>query len=210
MRYNIHYFLLTTIVFLFLIAITVQAGGGGGGGGTPPPPPPPCSYQTPGCYAQDGNKLENPTTPENFGYYLAESACIGGDCTCSLSGFVDALKQTDPDNSGGACACISGTSWTDNIGCCGDDSTDCGLIAEEKHFDVVTERYLCSMDQNFVGSWLPAEPNKGLINYVACSNKELLSDGNSWIECSSFGIIKIDDREYLCTGNLGSPSCSNG
>ena len=217
MSYKIHYFLSASIVFLFLITITVQAGGGGGGGGTPPPPPPPpppCGYQTPGCYVQDGNKLENPTTPENFSFYLAQNACIGGGCTCSLEGFVSDLKQTDPDNSGGACACISGTSWTDNIGCCGDDATDCGLIAEETRFGQVTEKYLCSMDQNFIGSWLPAEPNKGLINYVACSNKELLSDGNNWTECSSFGIIRIDDRDYLCTGELGNQSwiecCGSG
>ena len=185
----------------------------------PPPPPPPCGYQTPGCYKEGGIKADSGSlTAETFSYYLSQNACIGGGCTCSQEGFVDKLKQTDPDKASGACACISGTSWSDNIGCCGDDRSDCGLIFEEKRFGETIERHLCSMDSNFIGSWIPAEPNVGLISYIGCANKEMLSDGNIWLECNSSGAKRIDDREYLCAGSLadqkwieccGSGSCKS-
>jgi len=178
----------------------------------PPPPPPPCQIQTAGCYdGEEFRQTGGSLSPEDFNYYLGQSACIGGGCTCSSAGFVDDLKQEDADESSGACSCISGTSWTDSIGCCGDDKIDCGIIADESRFGQVINRHLCSMNENFVGTWLPSEGNIGLINYIGCSSieKEYLSTGDDWLECTSFRIIDNEQaggHEYICNGNPGRNS----
>lgn len=207
--YKSAYFLLFCIVLFLSAVIIVEAGsGGGGGGGGSPPPPPPCAYQTAGCY-QDGDiKADSGSlSPEQFGYYLPQNACIGGSCTCGQAGFVNDMKQEDSDNSSGACRCISGTSWTDNVGCCGDDRADCGLIVEEKRFGEVIDRQICSMSANLrVGTWFSAETNAGDIIHVGCNDEEKLSDGKDWLLCNSFQIKDVNGHQYLCNASVGKGS----
>ncbi|MBI2208024.1 hypothetical protein HYU50_00860 [Candidatus Woesearchaeota archaeon] len=197
----------TILIFSAVLfsSTAVAFGGDGGGGGPPPPPPPPCGYQTQGCYTSGDIKADaGSLSPEEFRYYLPQSACIGSGCTCSQAGFASDLKQTDPDQSGGACSCISGTSWTDNIGCCGDDSNDCSLIVEEKRFDQVIDRQICSMSANLrIGTWFSAEANPGDIIHIGCNDEERLSDGKDWLLCNSFQIKDVNGHQYLCNTSSG-------
>ena len=204
-----HLFLIISIIVIIsLSSSAIMAGGGGKPPSPPAPPPPPCGFQTAGCY-KDGDIKSDPGTlsAETFGYYLSQNACIGGGCTCSQSGFVNDVKQTDPDKTSGACACISGTSWTENIGCCGDDKADCGLIAEEKRFGEVIDRQICSMGANLrIGTWFSAEANPGDIVHVGCNDEERLSDGRDWLLCSSFQMKDVSGHQYLCNATAGKGS----
>ncbi|MBI2134992.1 hypothetical protein HYU09_03300 [Candidatus Woesearchaeota archaeon] len=206
-RYKPVYVLLFCITLFLSIAIIVEAGKKNPPP-PPPPPPPPCGYQTAGCY-QDGDIKSDPgsLSAETFSYYLPQNACIGGGCTCGQAGFVSAIKQTDADSSSGACSCISGTSWTESIGCCGDDKADCGLIAEEKRFGEVIDRQICSMSANLrIGSWFSAEANPGDIVHVGCNDEERLSDGKDWLLCDSFQIKNVNGHQYLCNASAGKGS----
>jgi hypothetical protein len=200
MKLKTYFLLILWVISIFSIAVLVKGYGS-------PPPPPPCSQKLAGCYSIDNFK-ENPgtLTPENFGYYLGEPACIKGGCSCSAAGFVSDLKQAEPDDSKGACNCISATSWTDNVGCCGNSADDCGQIVEETRFGNVIERYLCSMDENYIGSWFSSESNPGKIVYTACDNQELVSDGINWKSCDSFRVETINNHQYLCTADSSDES----
>ncbi|MAE42756.1 hypothetical protein CMO93_03220 [Candidatus Woesearchaeota archaeon] len=160
----------------------------------PPPPPPPCKQKTMGCYDTGGFKANPGSLARgSFSYYLSETACIGGGCTCSAAGFISSIRQVDADQTSGSCSCIVGASWDSTGKCCGDDTLDCGKIKEGS---------LCAMDANFrISSWIPVEPNKGDIIYVGCKNTEMLSDGTKWIPCSNTPFRKtVNSHEYFCAG----------
>ncbi|MBI2647129.1 hypothetical protein HYW99_01515, partial [Candidatus Woesearchaeota archaeon] len=133
--------------------------------------------KTIGCFDKSGNNQPSGSlTPANFGYYIDD----GGN------------QQNDPDNSGGACACIAGTSY--NTQCCGDDTSDCGAI--------FTGGNLCSIDQTSSSTLVSSSSNVGNIIYVGCNNKEYLSDGSTWKICDgTFWSQTVGSNEYICTNS---------
>ncbi|MBI2660161.1 hypothetical protein HYX07_03290 [Candidatus Woesearchaeota archaeon] len=181
-------------IFLLFLAISVEAGRRRGGGGGSPPPPPPCPIQSAGCYkAGDIKASFGELATSDFRYYLSENKCKrSGGCDCR--GVPDNIPQeTNPDDSSGACNCISGTDWNAKAKCCGDDAEDCGRISSG---------VLCSIDANAESSqWLPSTPNLGDIRYVGCSRLEYLSDGNNWLKCEgTFWKKTVGNSEYMCIG----------
>jgi len=210
--------ILSVLCFLFLFATvnSVYAGWGGSkssctascscGG---------CSTKGPGCFdTSDLSASPGTLTTETFGRYFAVPACIPSSCSgtcgsscgcqCGASGYVDQLQQKIPDNSSGACGCLQKTSWADEPEqnrCCGNQKTDCGVIENQVRFNEIIDRYLCDMDENFVGSWASAEANEGDIFDVECNKKTFLSDKNNWTECNSLNYVykTIRNHDYLCT-----------
>jgi len=144
---------------------------------------------------------------------LDKSYCVGGGCTCSTTGFVVDKKQIDPDDSLGACQCTTTGDWAPVESCCGDDKSDCGVIADQLVFldEPAVDQYLCSMDENFRGTWVSAEgvdgqDNNGLIVYAGCNDREYLSNGETWLQCGGFRIEEAGNHQYLCTGTPGKDS----
>ncbi|MBI3035170.1 hypothetical protein HYY71_02505 [Candidatus Woesearchaeota archaeon] len=161
---------------------------------TPPPPPPPCPIQSAGCYKTGDIKAGfGELTTAEFGHFLTENKCKKTD-QCDCRGVPDNVPQeANPDDSSGACNCISGTDWNARGRCCGDDADDCGKISSG---------VLCSIDANAeTAQWLPSTPNLGDMRYVGCSRLEYISDGNDWLKCDGvFWKRTISSSEYICIG----------
>lgn len=206
---KIFFYFVLTLLFSSLLSGFAEAGGGGKkGGSSPPPPPPPCQTQSAGCYKMSSGSssqtnIQTDTSAvktgfgelstSDFAYYLPESKCIPGGCTCG-SVSPNVVKETNPDDSSGACSCISGTDWNAKAKCCGDDADDCGKTSTG---------VLCSIDANAESAqWLPSTSNLGDIRYVGCSGLEYLSDGNNWIKCEgTFWRRMVGNSEYICIGS---------
>ncbi len=189
-------------------------------GAPPPPPPPPCPQKLEGCYDQkDIRKGAGVMTPEEFGYYISQTACLTGNCICSLTTSINdpGVRQIDPDESLGACACVLGTSWANLAGaekCCGNEAADCGILGDESRLGQVIENYLCAMSSDLIGLWVPANPNVGDIAYLGCNDYEYLSNGTSWSQCNEYKTTTIKNHEYICTGQKGKKAwvecCGSG
>ncbi len=182
------------LIVLSLLPTLIYAGGGAAAAPpAPPPPPPPCPIKSAGCYkVGDVKAAFGELSLSEFGYYLPESKCIVGGCTC---GGVpsNVVEQKDPDESSGACTCIAGAFWNTKGRCCGDDSDDCGKVASG---------VLCSIDANSVSAnWIASSTSIGDIRYVGCARAEFLSDGETWIKCSgAFWKKTVGNSEYICIG----------
>ncbi|MBI2557975.1 hypothetical protein HYW20_01525 [Candidatus Woesearchaeota archaeon] len=184
--------LLFTIISSLLPSYAIAAS-------SPPPPPPPCQIQSAGCYrAGDIKAGFGELDPSEFAYYLSESKCKNtGSCSCgSVSDTIP--QETDPDGSGGACACIAGTDWNPKGRCCGDDAGDCGTISPSG--------ILCNIDQAGKAKWIVPSESKGRITYIGCSDTEYLSDGLKLIKCDgTFWKIPVtiggNTHEYVCIGS---------
>ncbi|MBI2541134.1 hypothetical protein HYV80_00290 [Candidatus Woesearchaeota archaeon] len=186
-------FVLILTFSLMFLGFAEAGGGGKKGGSSPPPPPPPCQIQGAGCYKTGDSKAGfGELSTSDFAYYLPESKCIQGSCTCG-SVSPNVAKETNPDDSSGACSCIAATDWNAKAKCCGDDTDDCGRISTG---------VLCSIDSNSESAqWLPSTSNLGDMRYVGCSGLEYLSDGNNWIKCEgTFWRRTVGNSEYLCIG----------
>jgi len=161
--------------------------------GSPPPPPPPCRIKSAGCYKPGDVKAGfGELAPSDFAYYLPESKCITGGCTCGAVS-PDVVEEKNPDDSSGACTCIAGTDWNAKGKCCGNDDNDCGRTSTG---------VLCSIDANFQSAqWIASSPNLGDIRYVGCSRAEFLSDGSNWRKCDGvFWRQTVGNSEYMCIG----------
>ena len=186
-----------------LLALFVEAGGGGRRRrDCTPSSPPSCAVKI-GCYDKSDKKASyGSLASDSFGSHYSDNACIksthsngcGGtnECICASGVYVDQAKETNPDDSSGACNCIAGTDWNAKAKCCGDDTEDCGRISSG---------VLCSIDANAESSqWLPSTPNLGDIRYVGCAGIEYLSDGNTWQKCDgTFWRRTISNSEYICS-----------
>lgn len=164
-------------------------------GDSPTPlPPPACPVKSSGCYKTDNTKVGfNELAKADFGYFISEDNCQSSS-GCDCKGVkTDVSRETEPDNSGGACSCIAGTEWNPAAKCCGDDADDAGKIQSG---------ILCSVDTNLQnGHWLASEPNGGDIRYIGVLKVEYLSSGEDWLKCDGvFWRKLIGDREYMCIG----------
>ncbi|MBI4175587.1 MAG: hypothetical protein HY518_00130 [Candidatus Aenigmarchaeota archaeon] len=151
-------------------------------------------------------------TGETFSYYLSEAAYVPGACTASATKTVEDAKITNPDDHTGACGCIDGADFDNRADaakrCCGDDSTDCGMISKGS---------LCAVDANFRNAQWNL-PVAGSIVAVGCESKEYLSVGTSsvgtsWVPCGSTqSTLTVRGHEYLCSDGAytecaGSEAC---
>lgn len=209
----------TRLLFVVLIlalaafaSINISEGKGGGRSSPPPPPsPPPCPIQSTGCYkAGDVKANFGELAPSEFAYFLPDNKCKSdGSCTCGGVSS-DIAKETNPDDSSGACACIAGTDWNTRAKCCGDDDDDCGKISSG---------VLCNIDANAESAnWIASSSFSGDIRYVGCIGKEYVSDGTTWINCDNvFWRKTIGSSEYMCIGKgresivecCGDSSCNS-
>jgi len=193
-------FLLFTMLSPLLLPLIVS-----GGGGPPPPPPPPCPTRSAGCYDSSDNKGDAGTlTAETFGFYISETAYKPGSCSASAAKTIADAQILNPDDHIAACGCIAGADFDTQVEapkrCCGDDKSDCGMVSKGS---------LCSIDANSRdGIWKQASAT-GDIVHVGCQNTEYVTDGTSWIPCTSTEFKRtIGGHEYLCTGSSSIAECA--
>lgn len=167
----------------------------------PQPPPPPCTTKKAGCYNTQDKKFNfGDLTPIDFAYFHPEESCIRtGGCDCR--GFPeDIAEQTNADDSASACSCIIGAQYETkaDIGqrCCGDDSTDCGMISKNV--------FLCSIDIEGQAMWTSsssAAAASDSVKYAQCTNAEYLTDGRIWTKCDgTFWRKTTGNNEFMCIG----------
>ena len=154
-----------------------------------------CQVKKQGCYKKDDpNPQPGGLSPTEFDFYLPQDKCLSDNaCVCPSGSSATVSEQTDTDSSNTACECLSVSNWNTQSKCCGDDSTDCGIVISGN---------LCSMDANIPNTqsanWLTASTNNGDIRYVGCSNAEYLSDGTAWTRCDgTFWKKTVENSEYI-------------
>jgi len=191
------------ILIFFLISIPIVFSAPGGSSCRTSAPAPCKTFPVNSCYDKSGFRAGiGDLTLEDFSHYFGETACIretvsigcGRKATCSCSGrFEDEVKQTDADQSSGACSCIAGSGWDSQGKCCGDDVSDCGVVVKGS---------ICRIDANYrQSSWVDVASNKGDVVFLGCQDTEYLSDGTEWTPCIGDTFQKeVNDHTYLCVG----------
>ena len=132
-----------------------------------------------------------------------QSKCCGDD------------KEDDPDWSAVSCTgCPAGENaglrdWGKG-GCCGDDSSDCGIQAKDG---------ICHLDaEGTTPFWMYSSELKNDIKYIGCTDREYLADGTTWKACDgAFWQAKVSGNEFMCIGKgresivecCGSSSCKS-